>query len=118
MIRRLKGGILSITDAFLADASDVHIASGGTLDLDFVGADVIDGLFIDGSDESLPDGIYGATDGGMGYNVLPHLTGTGFLNVGGVPFPLSALTAVPEPSAFVLALVAGLGLAGVRNRAA
>lgn len=114
----IEGGILSITDAFLADSSDVHIESGGTLDLDFVGADVIDELFIDGSEESLPDGIYGATDGGMGYNVLPHLTGTGFLNVGGVPFPLSALTAVPEPSAFVLALVAAFGLAGVRNRAA
>lgn len=108
-------GILSITNGYLADTSTVNLNSSGMLDLDFTGADVIDSLVLDGV--ALSDGIYGATDGGMGYNVLAALSGSGFLNVGNVPFPLvGALAVVPEPSALLLVSIACLGLAGTRKQ--
>ena len=110
----VEEGILSLTTAFLDDSSTVSLLTGGTLDLDFAGDDVIGSIFLDGV--QLAAGIYGASDGGMGYNVLTQLSGTGFLNVGGVPFPLSGVLAVPEPTAVVLAMLAGLGLMSRRRR--
>ncbi|MDC0935583.1 autotransporter-associated beta strand repeat-containing protein [Pirellulales bacterium] len=111
----VEDGILSLTSAFLDDASAVNLLTGSTLDLDFAGDDVIDSLLVDGME--LADGIYGATDGGMGYNVLPELAGSGFLNVGGVPFALATVLAVPEPTAALLALIASLAMTQFRNRA-
>ena len=109
----VEEGILSVTSDFLADSSTINLDSSATLELDFSGADVIDNLFVSGV--QLADGIYGATDGGMGYNVLAQLAGSGFLNVGNVPFPLGALAAVPEPCSALLAVVGLLGLAASRS---
>ena len=108
----VEEGTLGLASSFLADAADVRLDLDATLDLDFSGDDVIDDLFVDGV--QLDDGIYGATDGGMGYNVLPQLSGSGFLNVGGVPFQLPAIFAVPEPTSALLAIVMWIGL-GIRR---
>lgn len=110
----VEAGTLSITSSFLDDSSAVLLNSGATLDLDFAGDDVIDDLSLDGVE--LPDGIYGATDGGMGYNVLAELAGGGFLNVGGVPFSLGATASIPEPGSSILIVIGLLATIGDRSR--
>lgn len=101
----INEGELSITSAFLDDASTISIeaAAGAILNLDFVGTDTIAELIIDG--EVMPAGVYtSSTDG---------ITGSGSLTV---PVLAAALAAVPEPSSLLLISMACVSLAGRRNR--
>lgn len=74
----LEAGALSLTDSFLADAANLHVSSGALLDLDFVGTDVIDSLFIDGV--SQPAGTWGAVGSGADFT-SPFFFGSGLLEV-------------------------------------
>jgi autotransporter-associated beta strand protein len=72
-------GKLSLTNLGLADAADVFLSNGGTLDLKFSGvSDVIDSLFINGV--SQPVGTWGATGSGAQFT-SSLITGTGWLQV-------------------------------------
>lgn len=62
----------------LADTADVRIASGATLNLNFSGTDVIDGLVINGVAKS--PGIWGSESSGAP-NVDAQLAGSGTLTV-------------------------------------
>ncbi|MAT68581.1 MAG: hypothetical protein CMJ58_03575 [Planctomycetaceae bacterium] len=95
-------GVLSITSAFLDDDSTVEILSGAALDLSFAGTDIVEHLVLAGT--SVADGIWGAPGSGAA-NTTSLLSGTGWLNVGGVG---GALAAVPEPAAGMLMAVAAV----------
>ncbi len=71
-------GILSITNPILADGSDVYLATGTFLNLDFSGTDVIDSLFID--DTSQETGTWGAMGSGADHE-SDLITGSGLLQV-------------------------------------
>ena len=108
----VEEGILSITSAFLADTSDV-IISGGVLNLDFSGTDVIDDLILAGTNAE--DGLWGRLGHPTATFTSPLLSGDGLLDVGGAA--LSALaSAVPEPTGLALGLMSLVGLCGVRRR--
>jgi autotransporter-associated beta strand protein len=79
-LTRVENGVLSITNPFLADANDVRIFSGGTLDLSFSGNDTIDEFFIDGAPQAA--GLWGAIGNAGATFQTPFITGTGLLNVG------------------------------------
>ncbi len=82
----VEAGTLRIGSPFLANAADVYLSTGALLDLNFVGADVIDSLFIDGVSQSA--GIWGAEGSGAEYT-SPLLAGSGRLQVS---------TFIPPPS--------------------
>ena len=64
----------------LADASDISISAGATLDLPHGATDTVASLTIGGV--NLPAGVYGAVGSGAGAGFeLPEITGTGLLNV-------------------------------------
>jgi autotransporter-associated beta strand protein len=70
-------GVLRLTKASLADASTVRIVTGGELNLSHGQTDIVGALYINGVAQA--DGIYDSTS-------FPGLlTGSGKLNVGGVP---------------------------------
>lgn len=71
----VTGGVLSLSNPCLADASAVSV-NGGVLNLNFVGSDVIASLSLGGS--AVPAGIYKSTT--PGYEGF--ITGTGSLRVG------------------------------------
>ncbi len=77
---RVDGGILSISNPFLADASDVQIF-GGALDLNFPAAtpDTIDEFFLAGVPQAM--GTWGAVGNASATFQTPFITGTGILNV-------------------------------------
>ena len=75
---RVEGGILSITTAYLENTADVYLTSGAVFNLDFIGADTIDSLFIDGV--SQVTGTWGAVGSGA-VNESSLFTGTGMLLV-------------------------------------
>lgn len=74
----VTGGTLRFASPTLADGADVYLAAGTVLDLAFVGADVIDSLFIGGA--SMAAGTWGAEGSGATFTT-PLISGTGILNV-------------------------------------
>ena len=107
----VEAGILSMNNAFLADTSAVRVSTGGILDLNFGGSDIVGSLFLNGAAQA--NGLWGSLASSATFK-SPLFTGNGLLNVGGTP--LGALAAVPEPNALILAAMATLGLAGFRRR--
>ncbi len=71
-------GTLSLQNDFLADLADVFLTTGGFLNLDFIGTDTIDSLFIDGSTQAV--GTWGAIGSGAD-NETSLITGSGLLMV-------------------------------------
>jgi autotransporter-associated beta strand protein len=110
----IDAGTLSITSPFLADTADVLFAttaSGNPIfNLNFVGTDTIDQLFIDGAAQST--GTWGAVGSGA-TNQTALITGTGLLLVSAAG---SGSGAVPEPATVALTMVAMFVLSGVRRR--
>jgi autotransporter-associated beta strand protein len=87
----VNAGKLSFTSPVLANAADVYLATGATLDLNFSGSpDVIDSLFIDG--ESQAAGTWGAVGSGAQFT-SSLITGSGLLQV-------STFAAPPLPADF------------------
>ncbi len=78
---------MSINSAYLANAADVYLATGGILELNFAGGpDVIDSLFIDGVSQAV--GTWGAVGSGAQFS-SPLITGSGLLQVSTfIPPPL------------------------------
>ncbi len=74
----VNAGILQLNQARLADAADVHLASGAALALNFSGTDTIRSLFIDGSKQA--GGTWGAVGSGAQHETA-RITGTGLLQV-------------------------------------
>ena len=74
----VEAGTLSITSAFLEDTADVYLLSGVIFDLDFLGIDTIDSLFIDNLSQAT--GTWGAIGSGAA-NQSALFTGTGLLLV-------------------------------------
>jgi autotransporter-associated beta strand protein len=74
----VQAGKLSLSFASLANAADVSISAGATLDLKFVGADTVHALFLNGA--SQPAGTWGAVGSGAQF-MSPLFTGTGLLQV-------------------------------------
>jgi autotransporter-associated beta strand protein len=73
-------GTLSLGSPFLANGSDVHLATGGLLDLNFGGSpDVVDSLFIDGVSQAV--GTWGAVGNSAADFQSPFITGSGLLQV-------------------------------------
>jgi autotransporter-associated beta strand protein len=75
---RVDSGILSISNTFLADSADVHVANNSFLNLNFSGTDTIDSLFLGGVPRA--PGTWGGTGSGA-TNISPFFTGTGRLMV-------------------------------------
>ena len=76
----ITGGTLAISNAFLADAADVSVAVGASMELSFTGTDTIDELTINGIAKS--PGTYGGTGSGATHIDAVHfLPGTGTLTV-------------------------------------
>jgi autotransporter-associated beta strand protein len=75
----VQAGKLSLTNRGLADAADVSISTGATLELKFSGsADVIDSLFLNGI--SQPVGTWGAPGSGAQF-ISSMFLGTGLLQI-------------------------------------
>jgi autotransporter-associated beta strand protein len=79
----VEDGILSITNAFLANAADVLMTTGGVLDLNFVGTDVIDELFFNETAQAA--GTWGAIGNLSADHQSAFFTGTGLLEVTTAP---------------------------------
>jgi autotransporter-associated beta strand protein len=78
---RVDGGVLSISNAYLADTADVLIDAGALLNLNFSGNDTIDALYLDGVPQT--PGLYGL--GALGSTFF---SGTGRLMVTNLGDPL------------------------------
>lgn len=78
----VTAGILSLgngtANTGLANGADVSVASGATLNLNYSGTDIIDGLTINGVAKA--PGIWGSASSGAP-NIDPQLTGSGTLTV-------------------------------------
>ena len=83
----ISNGALKINVPALADTANVIIASTGTLELNFVGTDIVNGLVINGVVKS--PGTYGATGSGAANIDDAHFAGPGVLQVGTAPSPAS-----------------------------
>lgn len=83
----VEAGTLSLIQPFLADASDVYLMSGATMNLSVAAGspDVIDSLFINGI--SQPTGTWGAFGSGAIHESI-FFTGPGMLNVTRLDAPL------------------------------
>jgi autotransporter-associated beta strand protein len=79
----VEAGTLVLGQAFLADAADVKLTTGATLQLDFAGIDTIDELFIGGVGQAA------GTWGRLGHPTAEHttglITGDGLLEVTTAP---------------------------------
>ncbi len=76
----ISNGTLVIYSPYLADAANVNIAASGKLQLNFTGADVVNGLTIAGVTKA--NGTYGATGSGAANIDDAHFAGPGVLQVG------------------------------------
>jgi autotransporter-associated beta strand protein len=116
----VSAGALSINSAFLADAADVRLATGTTLDLNFVGTDAIDELFINNVKQA--NGTWGSLSSSA-LNKTSQITGSGLLQVGPVggysswassftspPLSNTASTADPDFDGLTNAMEYALGL--------
>jgi autotransporter-associated beta strand protein len=76
----VTAGLLSINNAYLANAADVYLTTGATFDLNFTtgSPDVIDSLFFDGVSQAT--GIWGGIGSGAAHETA-FLTGSGRLQV-------------------------------------
>jgi autotransporter-associated beta strand protein len=74
----VSAGALSIDNPYLADTADVLLSTNSVFDLNFVGSDTIDSLFINGISQIA--GTWGAPGSGA-TNTSALFTGTGTLNV-------------------------------------
>ncbi len=75
----IQAGKLSLGSAFLANAADVYLLNGSTLELNFAGGpDIIDSLFFDGVSQAA--GTWGAAGSGAQFT-SPFFSGTGLLQV-------------------------------------
>lgn len=74
----VNAGTLSLSNAYLADASDVILTTGAVLDLTTATTDTIDELILDGSPQVA--GVYGAVGSGAQFE-RSYITGTGTLTV-------------------------------------
>jgi autotransporter-associated beta strand protein len=75
----VQAGTLSVANAFFANAADVYVSTGATLDLKYSGTpDTINSLFFDGAQQAA--GIWGAVGSGAEHT-SPLITGTGLLQV-------------------------------------
>ena len=80
---QINAGILSMTNATLANSADVYMSTGAKFDLNFAATDTIRSFYLDGTPQ--PIGTYGATGSGA-TNINDTLfTGTGVLNVTTLP---------------------------------
>lgn len=95
----ILNGVLRILQPYLADASSVWINSTGSLDLSFVGTDIIQAFYIDGVLQA--SGTWGGIGSGAAHET-PVLTGTG------------TLTVIPEPS--ILGFLSLCSWLGIRRR--
>lgn len=71
-------GSLTLANASLADAADVRLGTGGSLNLTFAGNDVIDEFYIDGVAQAA--GTWGSL-ASAATNKTARITGTGILSV-------------------------------------
>jgi len=106
----VEAGTLSITNPYLADAADVLLNTGSIFNLNFVGTDTIDQLFIDNVAQAT--GTWGAIGSGA-TNQAALFTGAGMLLVSASG---SSPGAVPEPGTLALVTMAVFALAGARRR--
>ncbi|MFD0892290.1 autotransporter-associated beta strand repeat-containing protein [Luteolibacter ambystomatis] len=98
----VNDGTFALTNAFLADTSTVSVLTGGKVELNFSGNDVVAGLFIDGTQMPANGTTYGAT--GSGANVIDdtHFSGTGRIQVGVAADPftpwINSFTSLTNPA--------------------
>lgn len=111
---RVSGGTLSLSQAYLANSSDVWLTTGATLNLAHAGTDTIDQLIIDNVVQ--PTGTWGSL-ASSATNKTALITGTGMLLVsaaGTVVEPPTVenqpATAVSRFSATIAAIVLETGL--------
>ena len=99
----VSAGLLSNTNAFLADTADLSLTSGCTLNLAFAGSDVIRQLFIDNVVQS--PGTWGSPSSSAIFKTS-LITGSGILNVTSGPAQqpyaswIAAHNVTGPPSAF------------------
>lgn len=86
----VEGGSLSVSSASFANAADVKLSAGTTLQLDFTGADTVDELLIAGVAQAI--GEWGAIGSGAP-NTTAAINGTGRLLVTTGPAAPDAFTA-------------------------
>ena len=74
----VNAGTLSLANAYLADSSDVILATGAVIELTTATTDTIDELILDGTPQVA--GVYGAVGSGAQFE-RSYITGTGTLTV-------------------------------------
>jgi autotransporter-associated beta strand protein/T5SS/PEP-CTERM-associated repeat protein len=74
----VDAGTLSILQPYLANSADVFVSAGASFDLNFIGTDIINSLFIDGLSKSI--GTHGAIGSGADFE-WSIFSGTGLLQV-------------------------------------
>ncbi len=78
---RVNGGVLSITNAYLADTSNVGVGGSGVLDLNFVGSDTVSAFYLNGSPQA--SGTWGSLTSTATHKTA-RISGTGILDVASV----------------------------------
>jgi autotransporter-associated beta strand protein/T5SS/PEP-CTERM-associated repeat protein len=99
----VSAGTLSSTTASFGDFSSINILSGAILDLNFVGSDVIAGLYFNGVLQAA--GVWGGIGSGAQFE-SDLITGSG---------TITSQAAIPEPSTVAL-VIGGIALVGLRMR--
>ncbi len=96
----INEGTLSIANAVLADAADVRLATGATLNLNFDATDAIDEFFINNVKQA--NGTWGSTLSSATHKTS-QITGGGTLTVGGTVTPTTpTITTAPTATAITV----------------